>query len=411
VPTNNGYTFADPWLGEQRELATDVKGVLAWDAAILLWADDQLKSFSAQWETGHTWGNAPVATLAVRDTFLVEDADGIHNVKFDRDSLEIEAEDVLPDVCHLQRSSLLPAASDGFWVAAQQPCDNPKPSLLYVAYDTFEILSAEELPFEADARNMRVLIGGGIDDEPAPIAATYATDVDDDGFGTLWAWRAGDEAPIELGEHGDVDSVYLSASGMDWAGGAQTNLQSLGGRRVSDYVRFRWTGETSVFVERVLANTNSGESLINFDGTAGDLARFDGDEPRIIAQGVPPNLTMLTSYSNVAQVARMDHFDGSSGRLLLGTNDYDLSSWKELGSHVAPQFVIFSWFMPAVLFLDDWDQDSLSGTLVAYNYELDARSTIAEGVTSFDMTSYPLDGVVYAVPRGNQRGMWFSKAK
>jgi hypothetical protein len=51
------------------------------------------------------------------------------------------------------------------------------------------------------------------------------------------------------------------------------------------------------------------------------------------------------------------------------------------------------------------------GTLVAYNYELDARSTIAEGVSSFDMTSYPWDGLIYAVPYGRNNGLWFSKAK
>ena len=107
----------------------------------------------------------------------------------------------------------------------------------------------------------------------------------------------------------------------------------------------------------------------------------------------------------------MDHFDGDSGRLLLGRSPDDIGAWQELGAHVAPQFVAFSWFMPALLFLDDWDPARGSGTLIAYNYDLDARSTIAEGVTSFDMTSYPLDGVVYAVPKGNQRGIWFSKAK
>jgi hypothetical protein len=32
-------------------------------------------------------------------------------------------------------------------------------------------------------------------------------------------------------------------------------------------------------------------------------------------------------------------------------------------------------------------------------------------VSSFELTSYPWDGGVYAVPRGAQPGIWFSKAK
>ena len=67
--------------------------------------------------------------------------------------------------------------------------------------------------------------------------------------------------------------------------------------------------------------------------------------------------------------------------------------------------------MPALLFIENWDPDTKTGSLVAYNYELDARSTIAEGVSSFDLTSYPWDGVVYSIPRGKKQGIWFSRAK
>ncbi|HYP89293.1 MAG TPA: hypothetical protein VEQ59_14100, partial [Polyangiaceae bacterium] len=156
VPTKGGYTFADPWQGEQREIAADVQSVLAWDTAILLWADGQLKSFSSQWEPGYAWGNGLVAAVPLGDRFLVEDADGIHAVQLDRDSLELEAEDVLPGACHLQRSGVVPTDPEGSWLAVQQPCDDPKPSLVHLKLDTREVVSAQELPFEADARNMRV---------------------------------------------------------------------------------------------------------------------------------------------------------------------------------------------------------------------------------------------------------------
>jgi hypothetical protein len=71
----------------------------------------------------------------------------------------------------------------------------------------------------------------------------------------------------------------------------------------------------------------------------------------------------------------------------------------------------FSWFMPALVFIENWDDTSKTGSLVAYNYELDARSTIAQGVSSFDLTSYPWDGVVYSIPKGKKQGLWFSRAE
>ena len=37
-----------------------------------------------------------------------------------------------------------------------------------------------------------------------PLAAVYLTDLDEQGFGTIWAWRVGTDAPIKLGEHGDL---------------------------------------------------------------------------------------------------------------------------------------------------------------------------------------------------------------
>lgn len=406
VPTKRGYTFADPWLGTQQPIADELQGVLVWDDAILIQADERLKSFTEQFEPGSEWGNAPIAVVPLKGNFLVEDADGIHRVTFDHDTLAIESEPILAGACHLQRASL----ALGGWVAVQTPCDNPKPTLLQLDLDSYEVRASFELPFEADARYVRSLMKP-TSDEPAPFAALYLTDVDDEQRGTLWAWQEGMEAAIELGDHADLDSGYLLDPEGAWQGAAHVNQRKLGDYSVYDWIRFRWDGTTSAVASGVLTSAPSGETLVNFDGVAGDLAWFLGDGYEIRARGVSPSLGELSSFVGTPHYARLDQFDGESGRVRMGTTEGDPAAWSATARAVPPDSVRFAWFMPALVFIENWDAQSRTGSLVAYNYELDARATIAEGVSSFDLTSYPLEGVVYAVPSGAQQGLWFSKAK
>jgi hypothetical protein len=411
IPTGRGYTFADPWQGEARVIARDLTDVLIWEAdGVLLWADDELKSFSEQFDVGSEWGSSPVAAVPIqRVSFLVEDADGLHHVGLDRQTLEIGHEQVLPGACNLQRSTVVASDGSSIWVAVQQPCDDPKPSILHLDSVSLEVLDSFQLPFETDARYVRALVGTAVDGEAVPLAAVYLTDVGDDGLGTLWAWRAGAGEPFELGEHADLDGAVLKAPDSGWDGLAEVNAQSIGGYLAHDRIQFRWDGTTSILAEHVVRNSSTGEVLVNFDGVAGDLAIFDDDGYGVLAQGVPPYSGEAISTTGDRHYARVDHFDGEAGRLLLSTDLPGSSS--AVGAQVPPDFARFSWFMPALVFIEHYDAVARSGSLVAYNYELDARSVIAEGVSSFDLTSYPWDGVVYTVPSGARQGIWFAKAK
>jgi hypothetical protein len=413
VPTKQGYTFADPWSGESREIAAKLDSVLVWQDAILLWADDTLKSFSEEFAPGMQWGNVPESVVSLQGSFLVEDADGLHHVTFDHDSLAIESESVLEGACGLQQSDLVAGDEIGGWVVLQQPCGNPRPTLLHLDATTFETLDSFELPFEADSRYTRALIAPATETGDAlPLGAGYLTDVDDDGLGTVWTWRADSGEPIRLGERGVLDTVSLELPESDWAGVVQLNYQPLGGYTAHDWLHFRWDGRTEVIAERVVRNASSGELLVNFDGVSGDLPLFAADDSyRVLAQGVPPYSGAATSFVGERHYARVDHFDGKSGRLLLGTNSKDPGAWTPIADGVPADSSRFSWFMPAVVFIEGWDPDANTGSLVSYNYQLEAHETIAEGVSSFDLTSYPWDGVVYTVPRGKKRGIWFSKAK
>jgi hypothetical protein len=411
VPTKNGYTFADPWLGETREIARDLQEVVEWSNLVLLWADGELKSFSDQFDPGDAWGNEPVSVVSMNGPYLVEDADGLHRVTTNA-SLEISAEPVLADVCRLQRSPTRVSDGQSAWIVAEAPCGSATPSLLRLDESTFELLETVELPFEADARYARAITTRPpVAGEPAPVGVVYLTEVDDDERGTVWAWQGEGSEPLRLGEAASPDSVFTSGANETWDGVVQVNHQTLGGLPAQDWLHFRWDGTVETFAERVVRNTATGEALVNFDGVAGDLPHFNDDGYEVLAKGVPPFAGAATSYVGDKFYARVAEFDGSSGQLRMGAEPNVPSSWSTVGNGVPPEHVRFAWFMPALLFLEDWDSERKSGRLVAYNYELDARTTLSEGVSSFDLTSYPWDGVVYAVPAGKQSGLWFSRAK
>jgi hypothetical protein len=412
IPTKQGYTFADPWAGESREIAARLERTLVWNDAVLLWADGKLKSFSDQFEPAYEWGNAIESVVQIKGPYLIEDANGLHRVSLDHDSLRIVTEDVLPGACHLQYSTATAGDTTSNWIVLEEPCGNPKPTIMRLDADTFEAQGSFEIPFETDARRARALIGGESETgDPQPLGLLYVTDVDERGLGTVWAWRAGSPLAIKVGERALLDAVFPEPPDSSWAGVVQANYQQLEGYESYDLIHFRWDGTTEVIAERLVRNSANGEVLVNFDGVAADLPQFGDDGYRILATAVAPYAGTVTSFTGERHYARVAAFDGTSGQVLLGTDSLDPSAWESVGSGVTPESPRFAWFMPALLFIENWDPDSRTGALVAYNYELEARTTIAEGVSSFDLTSYPWEGVIYTVPEGKTRGIWFSRAK
>jgi len=417
VPTKDGYILADPWGETTREIAGTLQSVLLWSNTELLWADDQLKSFSEQLEPGSAWGNqvqsvVPIPGASSKLTYLVEDQEGLHHVQFDPESLQFSTRDVLPGACHLQRSSRISGYDNSVWVVVASPCDDPRPSAIQVDLESFEVRDSFRLPFDADARNSRAAVMRDAvgETENEWRVMLYLTDPDESGFGELWAWQEGTESPLDVGGGADLDTAVLSLPGSDWDGAANVNHRQVAGYWASDRITFLWDGTIRERAHAVVEDAN-GELLVDFDGISGNVANFADRDYDVRFERVPPAYPPAVSYIGDRHLARVDHFDGTGGRLRLGRDVDEPDAWLTVGKNVAPETVRFAWFMPALMFIENWDPDTSSGSLVAYNYELDARTTIAEGVSSFDLTRYPWDSVVYAVPRGKKQGIWVAKAK
>jgi hypothetical protein len=342
---------------------------------------------------------------------LVEDAAGLHRVKLDGTSLELTADDVLAGDCHMQWSNLIGSDTKTVWFTAEAPCGNAKPSVLHVDVETFEVLDALELPFETPAITTRPLLTTSDTGASTFEGVAYLTDAGSDGHGSIWAWKAGTDAGVKLGDQADLDGLGLDTDTPGWDGTVKVNYQTIGSRSAYDWLRFRWDGTTETIAQSVVRNTSSGEWLVNFNGVSGDLPDFDDDPYKVLASGIPAYSGQVTSYVGERQYARIDQFDGSTGRLLLGTDVGKPGTWSGVGVNVSPDYFRFSWFMPSLIFMENWDANTKTGTLISYNYELDARATLAENVSSFDLTSYPWDGIIYAIPSGKKQGIWFAKAK
>jgi hypothetical protein len=408
VPSDDGLWFADPWRDEKHLLVSDLQGHLSWTSTVLLWGDGKLKSFDNRLQPVAELGEDVVAVVPLGATFLVEDSAGLHLVDYDPETAELVTTPVLPDACGLQRYPLAVQYNE-YWVALHSPCDDPQ--LTAVRLDIRQqILEERGLGIEAQARHARVSTRYDVTGELEELAVFYLTDVDESGYGTLWVAREG-EVPLQLGERATLFGCSLRVTGERWAGDAYVDYEEVAGRTTARWLRFDWQGERKTVAERLLVNEYYSDFIVNFDGAAGDQVIVSDDELIVLTEGVPPFPSAKSSYVEPDHRARIDRYDGTSGRLSLVNLELEGITYRDLAQGVPPSAFRFAWFMPALFFLEDYDAELETGTLSAYNYDLDARMLVAPGVSSFDLTTYPWAGVLYAVPRGKNQGIWFAKAK
>lgn len=147
-------------------------------------------------------------------------------------------------------------------------------------------------------------------------------------------------------------------------------------------------------------------AVANYDGTVGDAVWLGKNGSRKIASGVPQNGIRATPVGT--SVIR--DFDGSSGTLLVSTKDDELS-FERVASKVQPASVAFIGGIEAVGYLRQYDPEKKAGLLgvrvlaTADTFDVDL---VADDWT---VTEVPEPGVLYTVPSGSTRGLWYARLK
>ena len=242
----------------------------------------------------------------------------------------------------------------------------------------------------------------------ASVSAYYLEDVDPStGLGTLFAARPGDDTPTRIGANAALERAISVAERTGWSGVALVDVQDGLGR----LLRWSWDGTQETLAENVDRAATGASYLANYDGHAGDQLSLDIEaNVTLVQSGAPPFNSAIVSGDG-AWALRLGQYDGIAGDLLLAQG---VGSNAEVVAHgVAANQYQFTTIipLPGFAYLADYDEKSLTGSLLVDNLALGSTLTVAHGVSDFVATNYPLPGILYAVPLGVNAGLWFARAK
>lgn len=200
-----------------------------------------------------------------------------------------------------------------------------------------------------------------------------------------------------------------------------------------------WTGQSGTLVELEVDETGRTTGLValadgvaqlpdglplsragvltDFDGTVGTLSALsrtaDGVKSSVIAEDVPVQIhTVDMETGRRAFVGNSE--DGAIGTLYLSDapspqNNSPLKV-RPVANNVYAETARFLEQPPAVVYLAKGTEDG-QGVLKAWLIESGQTLTIHKHVSEYRTVPWPAPGILYAVPSGSDRGLWFSKAR
>lgn len=370
----------------------------------LVWGGGRIGIFRTDWTELGWFGEGVLGVGALGRSLFFEDAGGIHRLTA-APSGRIDEEVIAPDGCAL-------GSAGPSWASYASPCGEARP----VVYDE-RTGKSTALDVDADPRLLRIYRArDAVGNDPAvdPYwfawlrAIDYATIT-----GTLVV-RTPSGTELEIGEHAALDRFDLDDTDPTQVHGhALVDLEADLGR----YLFFTPDGSVRELATGVLRRSEG--LVIDYDGVAGNLALARRDQLLVVAEGVP-----WRGYQNADPQGRwtaiFHDFDGVHGNLSVMDGRLDPARVGSKSNPVklplrpiASQVRYFgSTFLydvlPGVGYLADHDTETDTGRLEYNNFELDFRALVSEGVSDFIVTS---DGVLYAVPFGDNRGIWLVRSK
>ncbi|HEX3773471.1 MAG TPA: hypothetical protein VHV51_03350 [Polyangiaceae bacterium] len=406
IRAGNSLEVVDPWLGTTRSVVADVKQLYTLSSNRFgVWGDAQIvildEDFNELVRTGSNVSSAALAALAT--TLVFSDDEGLHSCTLDysagTSTLSTTCSLIATDACNLRKDT----DGESTTVIVQQPCASNH----VVAIGLTDPDAPEPFAASADASQTRFGSNysndGGAEDE-----ILFLTDTDPQtGFGTLWAaHETGD--PVRIGDNAVLDDAEFESLGADVAGVAVVDADATLG--TARWVTWNWSGQIQTLAENVLYDRVYGENACaNFDGHSCDDVYLTGTgmievehthSPPVDHQLVDPTLQISL---------RLADFNGTTGTLIQDWSAVD----ETIATGVAPlEYDTLDGIpLDGFGYLADWDANALTGTLYVRNQRLGSTMSIAAGVSDFFGTSYPLQGIAYAIPNGKNAGIWFTRAK
>ena len=416
VMVGTSLVLADPWTATTRVLASDYRhlgrpGQIGTPRVI--WGDSQIIVYDNLFNELARFGKhvSAVSPFDSGDARAVLDDDGLHYMRSTISGALYDFPVVDPDACGLNQSF----AQSG-WVLLHSPCNDPHLVAEQVADPNVHGVSpvtptapAERRVFEAQAdfgpvrMAFPLTIGDG-----SQVAAFFLEDVDPEtGLGTLFAVKQ-DGDPVRVGSNATLPFSLLNIPGSPWAGLALVDVQGGIGRTI----RWSWAGASETLAENVLVNAPISGILANYNGHSGDLEMLLGDMLWVDQVGAPPFDSSLGTFG-FRWVLRLERYDGTVGDLMFDDETLPTPRFRLAGKRVPAQGYRFlrQVPLPGFAYISGYDEQTLTGTLFAQNVDLGSTGVVADGVSDFTPSHFPAQGILYAVPRGDNAGIWFARAK
>jgi hypothetical protein len=219
--------------------------------------------------------------------------------------------------------------------------------------------------------------------------------------GTLWAARVGSD-PEHVADGVPIGSgaPRLVASGGEWRFFA--DVQNGSGRLLSYK-----PGAPARELARNVASYNAPLAIVDYDGKVGDLIAVapNGTTSGVLARGVPKNGVAVDTTG----LAVLTGYDGATGRLLLSKPSP--ASFETVADGVRVGGFRLLQTMPAVGYLRAWD--AASGTGILGVRVIETADTFEDGIRASEWREigWPEPGILYSVPSGSTRGLWYARLK
>jgi hypothetical protein len=405
--------LATPELGQKVLLATSVTDVQrgAFGQGFVVRTGGQLALFfGSDWSAMGVFGDQVVSVRITGDSVFFSDSGGVHRLS--RSSLGVQDDVLAADGCGL-------GMQDGTWATYRSPCSGGAVFAVHASSG-----NKFELPFDADPQRLKLVPARGsrgVDPTQDPFWFFGMRDGDSDATqGSLVVQPpTGDE--FTLGAHATFQQLSLLESADETHGYALVDVASDGSGR---YLWWDAQGHTKQLAEHVLSQAS--RLIVDSDGFRGRLAVTSGDRLQVLTEGVPwPQFEYRDSSRQWTAIFHdlilPGEPHGQNGQLSVFYGTLDALQGTPITAPftapdlqlVAPSVGVYriaalGQVLAGVIYLSDFDEQSATGRLDYRNLDLRFTAHVSDGVSDYAVVQ---DQVLYAVPRGENAGIWLVSGK